>query len=125
MAIMNVMIIGGGTAGLTAVLYLERFKRRIVLVGGGWSQAGCIALSHNIPGFATGVVENRPAVPHLAGAVKSGWSEPARSAMVMRAATSASPCWATDPMPPRRRYSLEPIRATWRNSWLAMSPCPI
>lgn len=56
MAIMDVLIIGGGPAGLTAVLYLERFKRRIVLIGGRWSHAGWIALSENIPGFATGVV---------------------------------------------------------------------
>jgi len=122
------LIVGGGPAGLTAAVYLGRFRRRVVLVDGGWSRAEWITLSHNLGGFpdgiagpayldllrrqaqgygctpekgyvtalrqgddgtfvahlagrtitarkvilATGVVENKPPVPHLADAVKRG-----------------------------------------------------
>ncbi|MEO8722497.1 MAG: NAD(P)/FAD-dependent oxidoreductase [Sphingobium sp.] len=122
------LIIGGGPAGLTAAVYLARFRRRVVLIDGGWSRAEWITLSHNIAGFpdgiagpeyrdrlrrqahlygcepekgyvhtlqwrdeggflartedrtisaktvilATGVVENKPPLPHLADAVKKG-----------------------------------------------------
>ena len=123
------LIIGGGPAGLTAAVYLARFRRRVVLIDGGWSRAEWITLSHNIAGFpagisgpeyrarltqqaqlygcapqkgyvrslghsaeggflaetqdqeaiwaqtvilATGVVENKPPIPHLAAAVKNG-----------------------------------------------------
>jgi thioredoxin reductase (NADPH) len=128
MPTLDCLIIGGGPAGLTAALYLGRFKRRVEVIDGGWSRAEWITLSHNIPGFpegisgptyhdrvrqqaqlhgctpekgyvrtlrwrdesgflaemegrtilaqtvilATGVVENKPPVPHLADAVKHG-----------------------------------------------------
>lgn len=128
MPVMDCLIIGGGPAGLTAALYLARFRRRVVVIDGGWSRAEWITLSHNIPGFpegisgptyrdrlrrqallygcatekgyvrtlrwrdesgflaeldgrtvlaqtvilATGVVENKPPLPHLADAVKRG-----------------------------------------------------
>lgn len=127
-ACVDCLIIGGGPAGLTAALYLARFRRQIIVVDGGWSRAEWITLSHNIAGFpqgiggheyrerlqqqaqlygcvpetgyvhslalrdeggflasldgrmiaaqtvilATGVVENKPPVPHLADAVKRG-----------------------------------------------------
>jgi len=127
-ASIDCLIIGGGPAGLTAAVYLGRFRRKIALVDGGWSRAEWITLSHNIAGFpegiagpayrnllrrqaqlygstpekgyvhtlrpdsqggfiaelddriistravllATGVVENKPPVPHLADAVKHG-----------------------------------------------------
>jgi thioredoxin reductase (NADPH) len=123
------LIIGGGPAGLTAAVYLGRFRRKVVVVDGGWSRAEWISRSHNLAGFpegiagpvflermreqarvygatihknyvstlkhmadglfvaqlesgepvtavtvilATGVVENKPPVPHLADAVKRG-----------------------------------------------------
>ena len=122
------LIIGGGPAGLTAAVYLGRFRRQTILVDGGWSRAEWITLGHNISGFpqgiagpayrerlrkqvqlygcmpengyvhslalredgsfladldgrtiaartvilATGVVENKPPVPHLADCVKRG-----------------------------------------------------
>lgn len=127
-ASVDCLIIGGGPAGLTAAVYLARFRRLVALVDGGWSRAEWITLSHNIAGFpegiagpeyrerlrrqaqlygctpdkgyvhrlqsrdeggflaemegrtisaqtvilATGVVENKPPVPHLADAVKRG-----------------------------------------------------
>jgi len=48
------LIIGGGPAGLTAALYLARFRRRIHLVDAGASRAAQIPESHNHPGF-TGI----------------------------------------------------------------------
>jgi thioredoxin reductase (NADPH) len=122
------VVIGGGPAGLTAAIYLGRFRRKVLVVDGGWSRAEWITRSHNLPGFpegiegpvllermrqqarlygavlskgyvkgiagggkdnftltiggaqitgrtvilATGVVENKPPLAHLAAAVKSG-----------------------------------------------------
>ncbi|HVI57413.1 MAG TPA: NAD(P)/FAD-dependent oxidoreductase [Luteimonas sp.] len=48
-------IVGGGPAGLTAALYLLRFRRRIVLLDAGASRARWIPESHNCPGFPGGV----------------------------------------------------------------------
>jgi len=46
------LIIGGGPAGLTAALYLARFRRNVHLVDAGASRAAQIPESHNHPGFA-------------------------------------------------------------------------
>ncbi len=122
------LVIGGGPAGLTAAIYLGRFRRRVRVIDKGWSRAEWIPLSHNLPGFpdgiagpallermrtqarlygaelrsgtvdvltrdaeglftataagetivartailATGVMENKPPLPHVADAVKRG-----------------------------------------------------
>ena len=126
--ILDCLVIGGGPAGLTASIYLGRFRRRVIVIDKGWSRAEWITLSHNLPGFpngiagpglleamrtqarlygaslqkgvvdalcrmdngryaatidgvdlsastvllATGVIENKPPVPHVADAVKRG-----------------------------------------------------
>ena len=49
------VIIGGGPAGLTAAVYLARYRRRIVLFDAGQSRASLIPESHNYPGFPEGV----------------------------------------------------------------------
>jgi len=49
------IIIGGGPAGLTAALYLARYRRKIVIVDLGNSRANLIPLSHNYPGFPDGI----------------------------------------------------------------------
>jgi thioredoxin reductase (NADPH) len=49
------LIIGGGPAGLTAAIYLARFRRSVALVDNGRSRAGLIPVSHNFPGFPDGV----------------------------------------------------------------------
>jgi thioredoxin reductase (NADPH) len=48
-------IIGSGPAGLTAAIYLARYRRRIVLIDSGNSRAAHIPESHNYPGFEKGV----------------------------------------------------------------------
>lgn len=49
------IIIGGGPAGLTAGLYLARFRRRAIVLDSGSSRAALIPRSHNYPGFPDGV----------------------------------------------------------------------
>jgi thioredoxin reductase (NADPH) len=49
------VIIGGGPAGLTAAVYLARYRRGIVLFDDGGSRAALIPESHNYPGFPGGV----------------------------------------------------------------------
>ena len=54
-AMLDALIIGGGPAGLTAAIYLARFKRRFRLVDAGSSRADWIPESHNIPFFGDGI----------------------------------------------------------------------
>jgi thioredoxin reductase (NADPH) len=49
------LVIGGGPAGLTAAIYLSRFRRDIVVVDSGASRAALIPVSHNYPGFPEGI----------------------------------------------------------------------
>jgi thioredoxin reductase (NADPH) len=49
------LIIGGGPAGLTAAVYLARYRRRIVLFDAAESRASLIPKSHSYPGFPEGV----------------------------------------------------------------------
>lgn len=49
------IVIGGGPAGLTAAIYLARFRRNVALIDGHDSRAAWIPRSHNIPAFQTGV----------------------------------------------------------------------
>ena len=49
------LIIGGGPAGLTAAIYLARFRRNVLLVDDGQSRARLIPESHNYPGFPDGI----------------------------------------------------------------------
>jgi thioredoxin reductase (NADPH) len=48
---LDCLIIGGGPAGLTASIYLARYRRIIRLVDSGESRAALIPQSHNYPGF--------------------------------------------------------------------------
>ncbi|WP_340643728.1 NAD(P)/FAD-dependent oxidoreductase [Phenylobacterium sp.] len=50
------LIIGAGPAGLTAAIYLARFRRRVLVLHDGGSRAAWIPRSHNHPGFPGGVV---------------------------------------------------------------------
>ena len=48
-------IIGGGPAGLTAAIYLARFRRRFILFDAGESRADWIPISHNHAGYPDGI----------------------------------------------------------------------
>ncbi len=53
--ILDCLVIGAGPAGLTAALYLARFRRHFAIVDGGGSRAARIPLSHNLPLFERGI----------------------------------------------------------------------
>jgi thioredoxin reductase (NADPH) len=52
---LDCLIIGAGPAGLTAAIYLLRYRLRIAIVDRGGSRATLIPRSHNYPGFPDGV----------------------------------------------------------------------
>jgi thioredoxin reductase (NADPH) len=52
---LDCLVIGAGPAGLTAALYLARYRRDILLVDGGESRAELIPCTHNYPGFPDGI----------------------------------------------------------------------
>lgn len=56
--ILDALVIGGGPAGLTAAIYLARYRRRFLVVDAGASRASWIPLSHNHAGFPDGVTGN-------------------------------------------------------------------
>lgn len=49
------IIIGAGPAGLTAALYLARYRRKVLVVHDGKSRALRIPTTHNAPGFPDGI----------------------------------------------------------------------
>jgi thioredoxin reductase len=49
------LVVGGGPAGLTAALYLARFRRSVLVIDAGKSRAVGIPRSHNHPGFIHGI----------------------------------------------------------------------
>ncbi|WP_035917918.1 NAD(P)/FAD-dependent oxidoreductase [Legionella fairfieldensis] len=49
------IIVGGGPAGLTAAVYLARYRRNVVVFDNQNSRAMSIPLSHNYPGFPEGI----------------------------------------------------------------------
>jgi thioredoxin reductase (NADPH) len=52
---LDCLVIGGGPAGLTAAIYLSRFRRKTTVVDAGASRASLIPVSHNYPGFPDGI----------------------------------------------------------------------
>jgi thioredoxin reductase (NADPH) len=55
---LDCLIVGGGPAGLTAAMYLARYRRNVVVFDSAESRAALIPESHNYPGFAQGVSGN-------------------------------------------------------------------
>lgn len=53
--ILDCLIIGAGPAGLTAAIYLARYRRQIRVLDAGQSRAALIPITHNYPGFPHGV----------------------------------------------------------------------
>lgn len=52
---LDCVVVGAGPAGLTAAIYLARYRRNFVLLDGGPSRAELIPVSHNFPGWPDGV----------------------------------------------------------------------
>jgi thioredoxin reductase (NADPH) len=59
------LVIGGGPGGLTAAIYLRRFRRDVIVADKGHSRLSLIPVSHNYPGFPGGV-----AGPELLGRLR-------------------------------------------------------
>lgn len=53
--ILDCVVVGAGPGGLTAGIYLGRFRRNFVVLDAGDSRASWIPVSHNHPGFPEGV----------------------------------------------------------------------
>lgn len=51
----DTLIIGGGPGGLTAAVYLRRFRREVIIIDKGNSRLGLIPVTHNFPGFPDGI----------------------------------------------------------------------
>ena len=51
----DVLVVGAGPAGLTAAIYLARFRRDVVVIDSGRSRALRIPTTHNFPGFPLGI----------------------------------------------------------------------
>ena len=52
----DILIVGAGPAGLTAGMYLARYRRKVRIVHDGRSRALWVPRSRNIPGFPDGIV---------------------------------------------------------------------
>lgn len=53
--LLDCIVIGAGPAGLTAAIYLARFRRDFVVLDGGPSRAELIPTTHNFPAWPQGV----------------------------------------------------------------------
>lgn len=53
--VLDCLIVGGGAAGLTAAVYLGRYKRRALIVDAGGSRLQWIPRTRNVPGFPDGI----------------------------------------------------------------------
>lgn len=53
--ILDCLIVGGGAAGLTAAVYLGRYKRRALILDAGESRLQRIPRTRNVPGFPDGI----------------------------------------------------------------------
>jgi thioredoxin reductase (NADPH) len=52
---LDCLVIGGGPAGLTAAVYLARYRRRFLLVDSGKSRLRWIPRSRNVPAYPDGI----------------------------------------------------------------------
>ena len=53
--LLDCLIVGGGAAGLTAAVYMGRYKRSALLVDDGGSRLNLIPRTRNVPGFPDGI----------------------------------------------------------------------
>lgn len=68
----DAIVVGAGPAGLSAALYLARFRRRVLVLHDGKSRALRIPKTHNAPGFPHGVAGTELVARMLAHAQRFG-----------------------------------------------------
>ncbi|MEQ5789366.1 NAD(P)/FAD-dependent oxidoreductase [Erythrobacter sp. NFXS35] len=51
----DIIIVGAGPAGLSAALYASRFRRSTLVIHDGRPRAAYIPLTHNVPGYDSGI----------------------------------------------------------------------
>jgi thioredoxin reductase (NADPH) len=82
---LDCLVIGAGPAGLTAAIYLARYRHKLLLVDGGPSRATLIPRTHNYPGFPEGISgpqlldRLRRQAQHYGVEPVSGWVEDLRA----------------------------------------------
>jgi thioredoxin reductase (NADPH) len=54
-SVADCLVVGAGPAGLTAAIYLARFRLRVVVIDNGQSRAALIPRTHNHAGFPEGI----------------------------------------------------------------------
>jgi thioredoxin reductase (NADPH) len=54
-SVADCLVVGAGPAGLTAAIYLARFRLRVVVIDSGQSRAALIPRTHNHAGFPEGI----------------------------------------------------------------------
>jgi thioredoxin reductase (NADPH) len=79
-AVLDCLIIGGGPGGLTAAIYLARFRRSCLLVDVGASRASWIPMSYNHPGYPDGIAG--PELPDRMRRQAARYGAPVRHAKV-------------------------------------------
>ena len=52
---LDCLVIGGGAAGLTAAIYLHRYRRNALVIDAGQSRLHLIPKARNVPGFPDGI----------------------------------------------------------------------
>lgn len=52
---LDCLVVGAGPAGLTAAIYLARFRLRVEIIDAGKSRAAMITCTHNHPGYPGGI----------------------------------------------------------------------
>lgn len=78
------IIIGGGPAGLSAAIYLARFRRRVLVIDGGGGRMEMIPRSHNHPGYPDGIkgrdllADMRAQAEKYGATLQHGWVSAAR-----------------------------------------------
>jgi thioredoxin reductase (NADPH) len=53
--LLDCLIVGGGAAGLTAAVYMGRYRRRALILDAGGSRLQWIPRTRNVPGFPDGI----------------------------------------------------------------------